>query len=297
MSAVSEWAVPIGDRLQFRHGNEGRRGAWRRRRMRRIGTVVARQVERRQQHERTGAQAERRVRIAFGERQWPLRDHVEGQHVGRQRRRRRRRQRRGFWQSRRRGGVELGDVRRLRDRDSGAGTVRRRQRVHFGRRIAHRQRLGHGRQHGPATARGLRRLHVGRHGRRRSRWCERRRWRECRHRLKRRLRLVLARERRWSCLSALPVSSGVGRVVARLAGTECRRRAVNRRGADARRRGENAGRGSLVLVELLLAELLLGDDGGSPPARLRRRGEPGLRRWRQQVSGRIDRRRLRASER
>ena len=175
-------ALPVGLHFQLRRGDHiGRRRTARH--AFGIGAVGARQIERRQQQERPGANAERGIRIGLGQdRQRPLRQLSQGKRV----RRLQRRRRRG-------GGISRGDVGvvfRRRHRQNGAGPVGRRKRMHFRRRIVDRQFFRQRRQGRAGPRRCFLRIDLGR---REPRWW-RRLWRrgriEGRHRRERRFGLL-----------------------------------------------------------------------------------------------------------
>ena len=125
---VERMALPIGVGLQFRRHDEVRGGSAAGEAFG-IGIVAGRQFDRGKQQERARLDAERRIGIACRERQRPLRHGPERQGIGRRRPGRRRAGR----------GIEGRRRRHWHDR---TGAVGGGQRMHFGRRIAHRLRIG-----------------------------------------------------------------------------------------------------------------------------------------------------------
>ena len=134
-------AFPIGTDLQLRRGDKIRSAA-RAGDTFRIGVVAGGQIERRQQQERAGADAERRVGIARRERQRPLRHGSRRQRIGLRRRRRR-------------GARRVVEIFRRRHGQDGAGAVGRRQRMYLRRRIAQRRGSGGGGKTAPVRVAAL----------------------------------------------------------------------------------------------------------------------------------------------
>jgi hypothetical protein len=217
--------------------------------------VGRRQIKRGKQQERTGPNAERRIRVIGTTRNGLQRYRAQRQHVGRLRTGRR--------QARRNVGVD----RRWHRRD-GARAIGGGQRMNLRRRIAHRQRLRRllrRRQNGAGPRRGPRRKDHGR--RRRNRLCRgfggRRLVRRRRH--KGGLGLVCCggcgRSDRCLRLRLLLFAFGpVPGIKAGIARTESGGAAVDRRRADTAWRYERSGR----------RRLIRGGDGIAGPAKARR---------------------------
>ena len=214
----------------------------------RIAGIGRVQFDRREEHERAAANAERRIGIAITDRQQPLRAGAERQGADRLRSR--------WWRGDRGIGVD-----RQRHRHGGAGPMRRHQRIDFGRHIADRHRKRWRRQDGAGPGSGLGRIDL-----RCRRLCRRLRSQRLHRRglgrraeLGRRKRIEgglrhahagTRRRRRFGLHRLLFALRRIAGIKAGIAGAEPCRTAINRRCADARRRRELVRGGRLVLRQV-----------------------------------------------